>query len=138
MFSLEVVVTFLSSCLSVFLKAGILVLPVGLLGEKRNSDTLVVEVVEGGVSDLVVGSDFITNMHCDPELGEEDGLGAGDVRPLSARNCLIVVVSIFNTLAFSLNMTRVFLSSYRKSQCRGDSSSCRAKIGKDFREDFLS
>ena len=66
----------------------------GLLGKKRNSATLVVEVVEGGVSDLGVGSDFITNMHCDPELGEEDGLGAGDVRPLSARNCLIVVVSM--------------------------------------------
>jgi hypothetical protein len=55
-------------------------------------------------------------MHCDPELGEEGGLGAGDVRPCSARNCWTVVVSTFITLAFSLNMTRVFLSSYMKSQ----------------------
>ena len=47
-------------------------------------------------------------MHGDSELVEEDGLGTGDVRN---RNCWTVVVSTFITLAFSMNMTRVFLSS---------------------------
>ena len=59
---LGVVVTSFSVCLIIFLYAGILVLPAGLLGEKRNCDTLVVVLVvlvvlvevlelEGGVSD---------------------------------------------------------------------------------------
>ena len=44
---------------------------------------LVMLVVESEVSDWVrVGeSDFTPDMHCDPELAEEGGLGAGDVRP---------------------------------------------------------
>ena len=80
---LGVVVTSFSVCLIIFLYAGILVLPAGLLGEKRNCDTLVVVVleVEGGVSDWVGGSDFTPDMQCDAELGEEAGLGTGDVRP---------------------------------------------------------
>ena len=42
---------------------------------------LVMLVVESEVSDWVGGSDFTQDMHCDPELAEEGGLGAGDVRP---------------------------------------------------------
>jgi hypothetical protein len=57
----------------IFLIAGILVLPAGLLGEKRNCDTLVEVEMEGGVSDWEGGSDFT------PELGGEGGLGTGDV-----------------------------------------------------------
>ncbi len=56
------------------------------LGEKRNCETfvemvLVMLVVESEVSDWVGGSDFTQDMHCDPELAEDGGLGAGDVRP---------------------------------------------------------
>ena len=42
---------------------------------------LVMLVVESEVSDWVGESDFTPDMHCDPELAEEGGLGAGDVRP---------------------------------------------------------
>ena len=35
--------------------------------------------VEGGVIDWEGGSDFTPDMYCDPELGEEGGLGTGDV-----------------------------------------------------------
>ena len=94
--------------------------------------------MKGGVTDWVGGSDFTPDMHCDLQLGEEGGLGTVDVRPCSDRNCWTVVVSTFIALAFSLNMTKVFLSSYRKSQYRGNNFSCRAKIGKDFREDVQS
>ena len=56
---LGVVVTSFSVCLIIFLYTGILVLPAGLLGEKRNYDTLVEVVVEMecGVSDWVGGTD---------------------------------------------------------------------------------
>jgi hypothetical protein len=50
-----------------------------LLGEKRNCDTLVEVEMEGGVSDWEGGSDFTPDMYCDPELGEEGGLGTDDV-----------------------------------------------------------
>ena len=38
-------------------------------------------VVESEVSDWVGESDFNPDMHGDPELAEEGGLVAGDVRP---------------------------------------------------------
>ena len=72
---------------------------------------VVVVEMEAGVSDWVGGSDFTPDLHCDPELGEEGGLGTGDVR---AWKCWTVVVSTFINLAFSLNMTRVFLSTCRE------------------------
>ena len=37
-------------------------------------------VVESEVSYWVGGSDFTPDMHCDPELGEEGELNAGNVR----------------------------------------------------------
>ena len=44
-------------------------------------EVVAVLVMEGGVSDWVGGSDFTPDMHCDPELGEEGGLGTCDMRP---------------------------------------------------------